>query len=243
MKSILIVVCLCLLMGCKSTKQLDVKACRDFEERYDKIENFYKKRSPLQMDEITQMVRLTGIEVDCDFSVDIDYYLTKKNLKDWKKWYQRNKQWLSWEEETQRIKLLHEPKDAFVEIEVLAGSHPRKKELFSSAYVFLIIDLHITEINSKNGYYHLKGINGKDTLDVIAPELAVLVRERKKRRWREIKENEVYEFDLLQVYKARDFGGLLQPDEIELLTQGDYRSKKQPGPKYYRILNRYGYEK
>ncbi|MDM1046616.1 hypothetical protein HX004_08405 [Myroides sp. 1354] len=243
MKSILIVVCLCLLMGCKSTKIMDIKACRDFEERYKKIQNYHRGKSSLQMDEITKMVRLTGIEVDHNFSIDIDYYLTKRNLKDWKKWYQRNKQRLSWEEETQRIKLLSEPKDELVEIEVLASSHTKKKELFSSAYVFLIIDMHITEINPKNGYYHLRGVNGKDTLDLITPRLSVLVREKKKRRWREIKVNEVYEFDLLAIYKPRDFGGLLQPNEIELLIQGNYSSTKHMGPKYYRILNRYGYEK
>lgn len=243
MKSLYTLVLLCLLMSCKSAKDFDIKACFVFEERYKKIEDFYQRKGELQMDEITQMIRLTGIEVDHDFSIGIIYYLTKRNLKDWKQWYQLNKKQLYWNEEMQEIQLKNGASENVIPVEPLFGSYTNKKELFSEAYQFVIIDLCITEITSKKGYYHLKGVNGKDTLDLIAPSLFVLVREKKKRRTREIKVNDVYEFDLLELYKARDFGGLLQPDEIELLTQGDYQSKAHFGPKYYRILNRYGFEK
>lgn len=41
--------------------------------------------------------------------------------------------------------------------------------------------------------------------------------------------------------KSRDKGDT--KNEIELLTQGDYQSKVHFGPKYYRILNRYSFEK
>lgn len=243
MKSVFTFALFFLLMSCKSIQRLDVKACLDFEERYKKIENFHQRKGMLQMDEITQMVRLTGIEVDHDFSIDIDYYLTKRNLKDWKKWYQLNKKQLYWNEELQKIQLKSDANENLIDIETLCDSYTNKKELFSEAYHFLIIDLCITEIISKEGYYQLKGVNGVDTLKLISPSLFVLVREKKKRKTREIKVNKVYEFDLLPIYKARDFGGLVQPDEIELLTQDYYSSKGYFGTKYYRILNQYGYEK
>lgn len=129
-------------------------------------------------------------------------------------------------------------------VSFLLSSCYSKKELFSYAYHFNHIELKLIEITKKDGYYLIKGISEGDTLSLISKGTNALVRVNKNKRQRkELKVNEFYEFDLLEIYKPRDFGGLVKSEEIDSLIKGDYSSKEHWGPKYFRVLERYDYEK
>lgn len=118
-----------------------------------------------------------------------------------------------------------------------------KKELFSYAYHFNLMEIELIDINKREGYYLIKGICEGDTVALISKNTKALVRVNKgRRKWEELQIKESYEFDLLAIYKPRDFGGIVHPKEVDSLTKEGYLLKERMGPKYYRVLGRYGYE-
>ena len=249
MKQWVVLCTVVVLFSCTSSKRVDQKACLDFEQRYERIVHYYKGKSSLEEDEITKMVRLTGIEVDHEFSITIDYYLTKRNIKDWKRWYRKNKHRLYWDEIDKEVKVKNRADVDHKETKKIPrdGSSPsfgRKKELFSYAYQFHQMEIEVMDINKRKGYYLIQGRSEGDTLSLLSKKTKVLVRVNTgKRKWEELKVNGKYEFDLLAIYKTRDFGGIIDPEEVDSLTKEGYSVKKGWGPKYYRILGRYGFEK
>ncbi len=118
-----------------------------------------------------------------------------------------------------------------------------KKELFSYAYHFNLMEIELIDINKRDGYYLIKGICEGDTVALISKNTEALVRVNKGgRKWKELQIKESYEFDLLAIYEPRDFGDIILSKEIDSLTKDGYLLKNRMGPKYYRVLGRYGYE-
>lgn len=95
------------LFSCKSVKCFDLKACNDFNNVYVRIENYYKgaPNSFLKSEDVKLMTRLTNIEPDYDDNIIIDYIITKNNLKDWRNWYNKNKNRLYWDEIENKVKV------------------------------------------------------------------------------------------------------------------------------------------
>jgi len=249
MKQLVVLFTVFFLFNCTSSKRFDEKACINFEQCYERIVHFYKGKSSIEEDEITKMVRLTGIEVDHEFSIIIDYYLTKRNIKDWKRWYHKNKHRLYWDEIDKEVKVknidnVDQKESEKIPRDVSNPLFGRKKERFSYAYQFHQMEIEVIDINKRKGYYLIQGRSEGDTLSLLSKNTKVLVRVNTgKRKWEELRVKGKYTFDLLAIYKTRDFGGIIDLGEVDSLTKDGYGLKDCWGPKYYRILGRYGFEK
>ncbi|WP_353120430.1 hypothetical protein [Myroides odoratus] len=100
-----------LLISCKSVNCVDVRACNYFDKVYERIEDNYNNRNGetiIYSEDYLFLYSLTGIESEYLDGIDFIYIPTKQNLKDWKKWYNKNKHRLYWDEFENKVKLKDE---------------------------------------------------------------------------------------------------------------------------------------
>jgi hypothetical protein len=107
MKKSILFILFVIFYSCKTIDCNDTKACNFYLEKYNRVENYCNKNFVDTIDnaDIIFIVELTKIMPDYIEGIDIVYTPSRKNLKDWKKWYDKNKDMLYWDEIEQKVKL------------------------------------------------------------------------------------------------------------------------------------------
>ena len=107
MKKSLLYFVFVIICSCKTVDCVDTKACDYFLATYKRLEVFSNSDSDGTIDnaDVVFIIRLTKIMPDYIEGIDIIYTPTKQNLRDWKKWYNKNKHKLYWDEKEQKVKL------------------------------------------------------------------------------------------------------------------------------------------
>ena len=97
------------LVSCKSTQDNHTLPDKVFSYHIGVVENFIKSE---YIDDDTSLrrsieflERITKIKSDFADQHVLFYNPTKKNVKDWKRWYKKNKERLYWDEVEQRLEL------------------------------------------------------------------------------------------------------------------------------------------
>lgn len=93
------------ISSCKCLKPNN-KAQEDYLFHIKKIENLFEGHKTSDLDKSVLFLEgLTGVMSEVNNGIEILYEPTKQNLRDWKKWYNRNKDKLYWDEKEQKVKL------------------------------------------------------------------------------------------------------------------------------------------
>jgi hypothetical protein len=98
------------LCGCKSI-HAQQRPQLFFEENLKTIEKFLggeQIQGTKLMDSAIFLQQVTNIKSDMYQGFDEFYTPSEHNLKDWKKWYKKNKDKLYWDEEEQTVKVRQE---------------------------------------------------------------------------------------------------------------------------------------
>lgn len=107
MKTYIYYILFIIFYSCKTVDCIDTKACNYFFAIYERLENFSKNNYVGQIKEtdVFFIEKLTNIECNYTEGFDILYEPTEQNLRDWKKWYDKNKDKLYWDEKEEKVKL------------------------------------------------------------------------------------------------------------------------------------------
>ncbi|MCZ8167826.1 MAG: hypothetical protein ACK5RV_00685 [Flavobacterium sp.] len=107
-KSLLLFILL-LNVCCSSYTKQDYKAQKEFLQKLEIIEKFLLEKGTSNgeiLDNAVEFIEsLTNIKSDFIPGKEITLVPSEQNLKDWKKWYEKNKKRMFWDEKEQKVKL------------------------------------------------------------------------------------------------------------------------------------------